>query len=424
MASRLRLGGFRAPSDPRWTVGLMVSSDCNRLDAALVASVGRGVQLKTEIVGTSTRQLPGEAGSLFSRLTCPGVDPPDSDAAGRITSLKALLAESEALAIDGLLSECSIAATQVHAVGVHDPGLWSGGGYLGLCDAARLAELTGMNVVDAFPARDVARGGQGGPLTVLGEWVLLNSADRNRVLLDLGRSVRLSYLPCDSGNDPCSRILSFEVGPGMLLLDQLTQRLTGGEHAFDPGGRFAVQGRRITELLEHWLADPYFRRPLPRWQPRGIRPERFLVDAIGMAVDLGWSVRDILCTATHFVAETTARAISGCLPDNLSVDQIVLTGGGQHNGMLLREIGNRLSRIPMFRVSRFGNAGAALGPACVALMALFHLDQVAANYPTVTGTEASRVLGRLTPGSPKNWQSLLSSLTSRKPGIRLMRRAQ
>ena len=47
---------------------------------------------------------------------------------------------------------------RVLAAGLHDPGFWGHAqgdvlGYSGWCDAARVAELTGLNVLDAFPAR-------------------------------------------------------------------------------------------------------------------------------------------------------------------------------------------------------------------------------------------------------------------------------
>ncbi|MFH1269116.1 MAG: anhydro-N-acetylmuramic acid kinase [Planctomycetota bacterium] len=418
MANRLRLDTGPAAHGPRWVVGVQVSSDCDRVAGALVATVGRGLELRAEVADLSAAPIPRETASLFTELTQPGLVATDSDFAGRVTSLRAQLAEVEALVVGNLLARSEIARARLLAIGVHDPGLWSygkaaSGGYLGLSDAARLVELTQANVIDAFPARDVARGGQGGPITALAEWVLLSDPMRSRMLLDLGRSVRLSYLPCHRAGHAPNRILSFEIGPGMRMLDQLTKRLTGGEQDHDPGGRMAVQGRRIDELEARWLADPYFRRPLPRWQPRGIRPERFLLDALQRAVDSGWSVRDMLCTATHFIAETIALAVRQRLPRDAPVDEILLVGGGQHNGMLLKEIALRLPQIPILRVGQFGPAGEALGPACIALLALFYLDEVPANYSPVTGTEAPRVLGRLTPGSPQNWKRLLAELTTR-----------
>ena len=407
MATRLRRDTQHGHSRHRWTLGVEVSSECDRVTAALVATVGRGIELRAEIAGVSISAIPRETTALFAQLTSPGLESTDSDFAGRITSLTGQLAEVEARVVADLLARSGIAPTQLLAVGVHDPGLWSrgravSGGYLGLCDAARLVELTNANVIDAFPARDVARGGQGGPITALAEWILLKDPERSRLLLDLGRSVRMTYLPRDRGSHAASRLLSFDVGPGMRMPNQLTRRLTGGEHDYDPGGRLAVQGRRITELQEHWLADPYFGRPLPRWQPRGVRPERFLIDAMRMAVDSGWSVRDLLCTATHFIADSVAVALRRTLPGDAPIDEIVLVGGGQHNGLLLREIATRLTNAPMIRMEQFGTSGEALGPACIALLAVFHVDEVPANHTAVTGTEAPRVLGRFTPGVPRS----------------------
>lgn len=197
----------------------------------------------------------------------------------------------------------------------------------------------------------------------------------------------------------------------MRLLDVLTRQLTAGEHLFDPGGRLAVQGKRIDPLLEHWLADPWFDRPLPRWNPHGVRPERFLNDAIQMAVEADWSVRDLLCTATHLIAESVVRAMRRRLPEDLKVGQLLVTGGGRHNGMLLREMAARLPDVAFTPVGELGIPGGALEPACVAIMALCHLDQTPGNPTAVTGTEIPRVLGRLTPGSPQNWQRLLHQMS-------------
>jgi 1,6-anhydro-N-acetylmuramate kinase len=179
--------------------------------------------------------IPHETRALFGQLTSLGPKEGDFDSAGRIASLSAQLAEIEAPVVGELLGGPGAAQRRPLAVGVHDPGLWScgrptPGGYLSLCDAARLAELTDANVIDAFPARDVARGGQGGPLTALPEWILLRSDDRHRVVLDLGRTVRMTYLPRDCGNRSADWVRSFDVGPGTQMLDLLVDRLGAWEY--------------------------------------------------------------------------------------------------------------------------------------------------------------------------------------------------
>jgi len=422
MAKRFRIDTLHSGGDRRWMVGLLVSSRCTHLGATALAVTGQGLDAQLEVAGSLVVGVPRESVSLFASLLGGVPTAPIS-----LAVLRAQLAEVEASLVADLLTEASIAPGRILAVGVDDPGLWkfARGGpncYMGLCDPARLAELTGMNVIDAFPARDLAQGGQGGPVAAIAQWLLLNHSKHNRVLLELGRTARLSYLPSRSVDNAPGRVLSFDVGPGMALLDALASRLSGGEHRFDPGGRLAVQGRRIDELMEHWLSDPYFDRPLPRWHPRGVRPERFLADALQKAVDHDWSVRDVLCTATYFVAETIATAIRRRLPPDETLDQLVVAGRGQQNGMLLGEIG-RLAELPLVSVDELGVADEAFGSAAAAALALLHVDQIPGNHPAITNTEVSRLLGRITPGSPQSWQRLLAMTSGRVPTVRPLRSA-
>lgn len=454
MALPLRLTSSLSGESPRWTMGIVVSSDCSRVSAALVSARGGGLNLQAEVAEGLIVQVPRETTSLWRQWMDAGATvsrayPRPMEVAGRpdrpfpkdsaspiepgellaaVGCLRAQLAEVQASAVFALLDEANMPPERILALGVCDPGLWGFAAaprdsYLGLCDAARLAECTGMNVIDAFPARDLAAGGQGGPTGALAEWVLFGHAERNRVVLDLGRTTRLTFLGAAPPDRGPSRLLSFEVGPGTRLIDLLAQRLTNGEQAFDPGGKLAVQGQRLAPLVDHWLADPFFRRSIPRWHPRGVQPDRFLFDALQMAVQSGWSIRDLLCTATHFVAESIAQAAARDLPSDAPIHEFVVTGGGQQNGMLLRELGVLFPDVPLTRTAELGVDGDALGPACAAILAFFHIDQVPAGLPEVTGCEVARVLGRLTPGSPQSWQRLLSAIHGARPAVRPLRSA-
>jgi anhydro-N-acetylmuramic acid kinase len=405
----------------RWTAGVSISARCRRVTAALVGVAGRGLDAHYEFAGAAAADIPAET---VARL-CPVIGS-SSCPADALAVLRAELADVQAAALQSLLAELSVADGRVLAVGVDDPGFWRFDravpiAYLGLCDSARLAEATGLNVIDAFPARDVAQGGQGGPIHGMAHWVLLRDPRRGRVLLDLGQTARMTCLPALAEKNKNARVLSFDVGPGMAMLDRLAERLSGGRHRFDPGGRLAVQGRRIPELIEHWLGDPYFDRPLPRWHPWGVRPERFLTDGLQKAVKADWSVRDLLCSATHFIAEAILEALTRRLPEDARIDELVVTGGGQHNGMLLAEIAPRVG-APLVPIGDLGIPGEALEAASAAVLAMLHLDQTPANATAITGTNVPRVLGRLTPGSPQSWRRLLQSSVE-SPAVRPLRSA-
>jgi len=420
LGTLLRLDTPHATGQRRLVVGVLVSSRCTQVAAALVAVRGCGLDAQVDCAGGLTAGVPKETTALFGRLTRDTLCP-----AASLALLRIQLAEIQASLVTDLLCCLGVAPSAVLAAGVHDPGLWTPDGsqprgYLALCDAARLAESTGLSVIDAFPARDLAQGGLGGPITGLAEWVLLKHPERNRVLLDLGRTVRMTYLPATATDRAAWRILSFEVGPGTRLLDLLAERLTNRAQQFDPGGRLAVQGRRIDELVNHWLADPYFDRPLPRWHPHGVRPERFLTDSLQMAVQSGWSVQDLLCSATHLIAEAIKLSLCKRLPDDARIDEIALSGGGQQNGLLLREIA-RTTQLPLVRVSELDVPDDALGAAAIAVLALLYVDQVPANQTAVPETEEPRPLGRFTPGSPQSWQRMVQTPAGSRPALRPVR---
>ena len=56
-----------------------------------------------------------------------------------------------------------------------------------------------------------------------------------------------------------------------------------------------------------------------------------------------------------------------------------------------------------------------MGAVVAAVLGLFHIDQMPANIPWLTGAESQRILGRLTPGRPSNWRQLLRSMADFHP---------
>ena len=97
--------------------------------------------------------------------------------------LAAELAEFGATVVGDLCARWPQLERRMLAIGMTEPGIWGrtrGGlvGYLPLVDAGRLADLTGLNVIDAFPARDLAQEGAGGPLDPMPDWLLLHHASK------------------------------------------------------------------------------------------------------------------------------------------------------------------------------------------------------------------------------------------------------
>jgi len=411
----------RKSPQPRTILGVDISADVSSVSGALVSATGRGTDMHVEVVAKRHVAVPSSAANLYRQL---------ADGKHATPSHLAVLGSQLAKVVDevtGQLKQQSNTRCDPLAVAICDGGLWSLGEgslrhALALVDASRVAELTGYNVIDGFALGDLANNGQGGPLTTVPLWMLLNDPQRTRVLLDLGRTTRMTYLPA-TDRDGAERVVAMDVGPGMALLDHFVKQLTAGDQQFDPGGRLAVQGRRVERLLQHWLGDPYFSRPLPRWHPHGVSTARFLADSVEMAVDADWNVRDLLCTATHFIADSIQLAINRLLETDRPIDQLLVTGGGSQNGMLLQEISERIEPISVHRLGEVGLDDETIPATSAAILGLLHIDGVAASQPTITGAHSPQVLGRLTRGTPDRWQQLVETISGASTGSLKSRKA-
>lgn len=203
----------------RFFVGVAVDASCTTTTAAIVAASGRGLEARFELASHVVESVPREVTALFDRLSGRGDDASNertrsirpTDAA----VLAAELAEVQAEAIIRLAAIESDAWPRVLLAGVTDPGLWRSDvgppDYLGLCDAARLAELTQLNIVDAIPARDVAQGGRGEPLDAVPLWLLLHDPRANRLLWQTSPSPRAVYLPASRDESGASQVQLFKL---------------------------------------------------------------------------------------------------------------------------------------------------------------------------------------------------------------------
>lgn len=339
-----------------------------------------------------------------------------------LVDLRAILTEHVAIAAQESATKNGSVLSEMLAIGVSEPGkvtVTDDGrrGHVDLIDPAQLADLSGVNVVSGFPARDLVSGGMGGPLSPLPLWLLFRSAHRHRIFLHLGRIVRLVRLPRLTGSLSSVSGLGYRLSHGTALVDLLVSQLTNGRRQLDSGGRLAVQGRRVDELVEHWLnLDETFSPPT-----EGDASE-MLRSAVTMAVERGWTVYDLLCSATHFVAESAARGLRYLERDPQGTE-VILAGGGLANGLILRHLTARLSDYPLQRIEQLGGQSDVIPGAVAATLALLHFDQVPANVAGLTGAETPRVLGNLTPGGPQAWQRLLASCVSGGHSIRPLRAA-
>jgi anhydro-N-acetylmuramic acid kinase len=424
-------------TSPRWFAGISVSSHCRRIESALIGVHGQGSGAPIEIRKTISFDLPHEVVDSYNtlqetvlknvrgnRAVSADIKIPSS----LLFHVLRELASVEEEAIDELLAESQLAKNELLAVGIHDSGIrcrTTNGGlyYQSLCDAPFLAEQTGLNIVDAFPVQDIASNGKGGPLFSLPVWIFLKSDSTDRILLDLGRTAKLTFLPKAENPFSHQRITQRDLIPCGSLLDTLTWELTSGETSIDLGGRLTVQGCQIPALLSEFRA---LASPEEMWSPYGLPTDRYL-KVVAKSIHDGSSYQDILCTASYFIAETIAEHLQTLIAEhttnNHSEPEVLVTGSVRMHGMMMNRISSQLGQRPIIPITRLDIPTETFDSLCTAMLTLMVVDHIPASLPHLTGSETTKPLGRITAGSIVNWHRLLCEMAQTKPAERPLRSA-
>jgi anhydro-N-acetylmuramic acid kinase len=379
----------------RWHIGLASGSSADGVDAALLETDGVGLELRVRLLHALHHPYPRELRDLIRR----------AGGARQVSLLHRLLGEGFAAAARRVADQASFSLQKVQCIGCPGHTLWHEpeGRFpstLGLGMAAVVAERTGVTTVSDFRARDMAAGGQGVPLDALVDYLLFRRPQETLVLLHLGGLATVVYLPAGGR---AQEVIGFEAGPCSVLLDGLMSQLTGGREAFDAGGKHAVQGCCIEPLLTRWLGHPYLQRRPPKSLPRQGFGEEFVVQAVQLARQMNWSLHDLLCTATHFVARGITGAVRRFLPPGRPPQRVLLSGGGVRNGLLLHLLAQQLPGVPVEKTDQAGVPAETRKALAFGVLAALTADGVPANVTSATGAAGARLLGSLTPGSAANW---------------------
>ncbi|MCR1766532.1 anhydro-N-acetylmuramic acid kinase [Burkholderia glumae] len=328
--------------------------------------------------------------ALFA-LQQPGADEIDREAQAANA-----LAARYAACCHALLRSAQLAPDQVRAIGVHGQTVRHRPerGYTRQINSpALLAELTGIDVIADFRARDIAAGGQGAPLAPAFHATVFGAPDETRVVCNLGGISNITILPAE-GAQGGAGVRGFDCGPANALLDAWAQRQLG--KPFDEDGRFAASGRLDTALLAALLAEPYFDLPPPKSTGRDLFNPDWLDARLRMFPQV--APPDVQATLAALTAATVAREIARHAPDCRAV---YVCGGGARNPVLLRALADALAEAG---VGAAVDTTAALGvpPQQVEAIAFAWLAcrftaRAAGNLAGVTGAAGPRVLGALYP---------------------------
>lgn len=328
----------------------------------------------------------------------------ENGTADRICRLHAALGEWFAEAALTFLEELGSEGEHVRLIGCHGQTVWhvppgteGRGSTLQLGDPATLAERTGIDVVSDFRARDMAVGGHGAPLVPWVDCLMFAHADGPRCMQNIGGMANVTWVP-PQGSDEAP--VAFDTGPGNALVDAAVRAMTGDARSFDEGGKVASAGTVDQALLDELMEDPYLTAPPPKSTGReryGAPLVRELADRRGLVpgVEAGWP--DLVATLTELTAATIADAYRRWLSPR-ALGEVVVTGGGARNPVLMDSLRRRLAPVPFVDGDGLlGFDGDVKEAVAFAVLAWAHHRGVPSNLPRATGATRAVVLGSRTP---------------------------
>ena len=129
-----------------------------------------------------------------------------------------------------------------------------GNATLQIGDADHIAVSTGIITISDFRQKHIAKGGEGAPLAVYGDYMLFSKKGEDRIMLNLGGIGNFTYLPMSMDS---AKVFVTDTGPANTLLDQ-TVRQYRSDIQFDKDSHLAYKGTFNNELLIALMSNGFF----------------------------------------------------------------------------------------------------------------------------------------------------------------------
>ena len=313
------------------------------------------------------------------------------DELARAAKASNALVDLYAQAVERALTQASLAREQVMAIGAHGQTVRhcpQDGYTLQLNAPARLAELTGIDVIADFRSRDVAAGGQGAPLVPMFHAGVF-ATSHTRVVLNLGGIANITILR------PHAEPQGFDTGPANALMDLWCQLHTGDP--YDANGLWGGGGKIDQDLLDRLVeGEPWFATPPPKSTGRDLFNLDWLEHRLKQC-NIGASdharAQDVQATLRSLTAQTVAHAIRTHAHD---AREVFVCGGGARNEALMADLRDLLG-YAVEPTDKLGIGTQDVEALAFAWLAWAHQQRIAVSRPAVTGARGNRILGACWP---------------------------
>jgi len=374
--------------------GVMSGTSADGIDVALVRILGRGFNLRFELLGHEHFNYPKPVrDAVLQAMNATRAS------VAELSRLNFLLGELYAEAVAKTRQRSG--TLKLDLVGCHGQTIYHQGDpapYQGrkiACtwqtgEGAVIAQRLRVPVVSDFRPADMAAGGKGAPLVPFLDYVLFRDRRVGRIVQNLGGIANLTAMP---PNAKPENVIAFDTGPGNMLIDQLMQLLF--DQPYDRNGEVARSGHILEPILEETVRNPFFRQKPPRTAGREQFGREFAKDFVrrcGRAAKA-----DVITTATALTAFSIADAIKRFVLPRGKYRDYVVSGGGTANSALMEllTISAEALRLKLLPSDDFGIPSQAKEAVAFAVLAYQTWHHQPSNIPSATGAKRSAVLGKI-----------------------------
>ena len=259
-----------------------------------------------------------------------------------------------------------------------------------LGDGALLARETGIATVFDMRANDMVHGGQGAPLAPAYHAALARSLpDEFRLFpvcfVNIGGISNVTFVP--EKGDP----VAFDSGPGNALIDQWVAGQGGVP--FDADGMIASEGGVIREVVDRYLANPFFEKSGPKSLDRA---DFTLAEAAGLELSDG----------ARTLATVSAEAICRSVEHMAEPPKVwIVCGGGRKNPHIMADLRAVMADAAVIPAEEAGLDGDAMEAEAWAYLAVRAKNGLPLTWPTTTGCREAVTGGVLATGEIQEGQA-------------------
>jgi anhydro-N-acetylmuramic acid kinase len=375
-------------------IGLMSGTSKDGIDAALVKLKGSGVDTKVEIIKFICVPYGRDVSERLDNIlpTC---------TVQEISELNFLIGEAFADAALAVAKEAGFNIGEVDLIGshgqtvFHNPPSRKEGipSTLQIGETSVIAERTGVTTVGDFRTRDMASGGEGAPLVPYFDFLFFSVNNMVKIVQNIGGIANATVV-----TDKIEDVIAFDTGPGNMLMDRVINIATEGRESFDRGGKLASKGVNSNDLLHELMREPYFHESPPKSTGEELFGSEMAQKLFSRVKEGDLTLPDLMQTLLSFTVETIALSYEGFIFSKWEVSEIVFSGGGCKNHVLMQKLRDRLKGYECTTTDDYGIPSEAKEAVAFAVLANELVSGNMTNVPGATGASRRVPMGKIVLG--------------------------